>query len=72
MIRLSRGQGRSGNEDGKIHDFPDFIFADGTPPPITPTQLKWLRKRLKEKERIQRLIKEMTIDIKKDNWQQFF
>jgi hypothetical protein len=27
QIRLSRGEGRSGNEDGPIHDLPDFHFA---------------------------------------------
>jgi hypothetical protein len=43
-LRLAQGRGRSGNEDGPIHDLSDFHFADGRPAPITPKQELWRKK----------------------------
>lgn len=58
-LRLAQGRGRSGNEDGPIHDLSDFHFADGRPAPITPKQELWRKKREMEKQRITFLAKEM-------------
>eukprot|EP01112_Ceratiomyxa_fruticulosa_P021031 TRINITY_DN731_c0_g5_i1.p1 TRINITY_DN731_c0_g5~~TRINITY_DN731_c0_g5_i1.p1 ORF type:complete len:197 (+),score=56.74 TRINITY_DN731_c0_g5_i1:200-790(+) len=50
--RLSLGLGRSGNEDGFLHDAPDFHFADGRPAPTTSKQREWQNRREREKKRI--------------------
>jgi len=44
-VRLSKGLGRSGNEDGPLNDMPDFHFADGRPAPVTKKMEKWTWKR---------------------------
>jgi len=69
---MERGVGRCGNEDGPLHDLPDWYFADGTAAPSTPKQRKWAKKRLTVQERKDRLIKEMEEDIAKGNIRQFF
>ena len=51
--RLSLGASRCGNEDGPLHDLPDWRFADGRSAPITPSQAKWIRKRYKTKKTLE-------------------
>jgi len=57
--RLMQGVGRSGNEDGPLHDLPDWEFADGTPAPTTRKQRTWQIQRQKTAARINRLRKEV-------------
>jgi len=71
-LRQAQGIARCGNEDGPIHDLPDWHFKDGTPAPESEKRLKWQYKRKKEKELIQQLWSEMEDDVKKGNWQQFY
>jgi len=71
-VRLARGEGRSGNEDGPLHDLPDWHYADGTPAPETVSQRRWKHKRLSEQQRIFQLTMEMKQDIKSGHWQQFY
>eukprot|EP01118_Nematostelium_gracile_P010161 TRINITY_DN3479_c0_g1_i1.p1 TRINITY_DN3479_c0_g1~~TRINITY_DN3479_c0_g1_i1.p1 ORF type:complete len:106 (-),score=30.06 TRINITY_DN3479_c0_g1_i1:70-387(-) len=70
--RLERGLARCGNEDGPVHDLPDWYFADGSPAPETPRQGQWKRKRSEIVARKERLIREMEVDIAKGNIKQFF
>ena len=53
--RLSHGMGRSGNEDGNIHDWPDWETVDGKKVQLQ----KWKPRRQWTEDRIQRLRKEM-------------
>lgn len=50
---------RSGNEDGPLHDLPDWHYADGRAAPRTEKQKNWARKRIFERLRIRRLTAEM-------------
>eukprot|EP00026_Physarum_polycephalum_P012881 Phypoly_transcript_13226.p1 GENE.Phypoly_transcript_13226~~Phypoly_transcript_13226.p1 ORF type:complete len:206 (+),score=63.59 Phypoly_transcript_13226:454-1071(+) len=50
--RVSKGVGRSGNEDGPLHDMPDFHFADGRPAPVTKSMEKWMWKRENDKQKL--------------------
>jgi len=71
-VRIQQGKGRSGNEDGPIHDQPDWHFADGRLAPETPKQQYWKNKRLKQEVRDRQLWEEMEKDIKDGNWQQYY
>eukprot|EP01100_Stratorugosa_tubuloviscum_P002209 TRINITY_DN1504_c0_g2_i1.p1 TRINITY_DN1504_c0_g2~~TRINITY_DN1504_c0_g2_i1.p1 ORF type:complete len:137 (-),score=60.81 TRINITY_DN1504_c0_g2_i1:103-513(-) len=63
--RKSIGLSRSGNEEGPLHDWPDFDFVDGRPSPITPKQRYWLSSRIRLNLRIERLKNEMLLGAKK-------
>ncbi|KYQ93696.1 hypothetical protein DLAC_05084 [Tieghemostelium lacteum] len=56
--RLSAGKMRSGNEDGPLHDLPDFHFADGREVPLTETQKKWMKTRENEKNILFKIVEE--------------
>eukprot|EP01126_Amoeba_proteus_P009963 TRINITY_DN13839_c0_g1_i1.p1 TRINITY_DN13839_c0_g1~~TRINITY_DN13839_c0_g1_i1.p1 ORF type:complete len:102 (-),score=13.92 TRINITY_DN13839_c0_g1_i1:66-371(-) len=57
---IAQGRGRSGNQSGPLHDWPDFYFADGTPAPETPKQLKWKSQREAERQRCEKLQDEVV------------
>eukprot|EP01098_Paradermamoeba_levis_P006799 TRINITY_DN2831_c0_g1_i2.p1 TRINITY_DN2831_c0_g1~~TRINITY_DN2831_c0_g1_i2.p1 ORF type:complete len:138 (-),score=60.58 TRINITY_DN2831_c0_g1_i2:148-561(-) len=65
-LRLAKGRGRSGNEDGPIHDLQDFRFVDGSSPPETAKQRWWKNKRQRETERIQKIREDMDVILKKE------
>ncbi|KAN0045415.1 hypothetical protein ACTA71_005793 [Dictyostelium dimigraforme] len=46
--RLSLGIARSGNEEGPLHDLPDFHYANGDLAAPTNKQKKWIRSRANE------------------------
>jgi len=69
---LNAGKGRSGNEDGPIHDLPDFEFVDGRHLPETLKQRKWKAKRVTEKNRINEVFTSMEKDIQDGNLKQFW
>ncbi|GAM18743.1 hypothetical protein SAMD00019534_019180 [Acytostelium subglobosum LB1] len=64
QFRLSNNRMRSGNEDGPLHDLPDFHFADGRPAPITEKQMKWQRTRENREAIINQLKAEVIAEQK--------
>mmetsp|Transcript_35036 Transcript_35036/g.98801 ORF Transcript_35036/g.98801 Transcript_35036/m.98801 type:complete len:114 (+) Transcript_35036:86-427(+) len=58
-LRIQQGLGRSGNEFGFLHDEPDFYYEDGRKPEVTPKQRKWMNKRKRTQQRVDRLLQEM-------------
>eukprot|EP01132_Coremiostelium_polycephalum_P005093 gene5093-6337_t len=63
-FRLQQGVMRSGNEDGPLHDLPDFHYADGRPAQETPKQMRWKKTRENEMAILNR-IKSEVIDQRK-------
>jgi len=70
-FRESQKVGRTGNEEGPVHDLPDYKLPDGTMGPVSKGFQRQQRKKEAEKTRIARLAKEMEEDIRSGNWQQF-
>jgi len=60
-LRLSRGQERSGNENGPLTDEPDWEYAaDGTQPGPSRAQQRRIRAAAKEEARLLKLFAEMN------------
>lgn len=62
--RESLGKGRSGNEDGPLHDLPDFRYPDGRLAPVSSKQVKWMKKRIYIKTKIEAIQKQMDTRAK--------
>ncbi|KAF2075334.1 hypothetical protein CYY_003363 [Polysphondylium violaceum] len=60
--RLAKGVARSGNEDGPLHDLPDFHFADGRPTPVTEKQQKWMKTRENQQNILNRIKAEVEAE----------
>ena len=56
--RNEQGRGRSGNEDGVLHDIPDWRFADGREAPLTPNQARWVKSRKSLKNKLEKMFNE--------------
>ncbi|EFA86005.1 LTR-retrotransposon skipper [Heterostelium album PN500] len=61
-FRIDNNRMRSGNEDGPLHDLPDFHYADGRPAPVTPKQMKWQTVRANRENIINELKKEVIAE----------
>ncbi|EGC34265.1 hypothetical protein DICPUDRAFT_35306 [Dictyostelium purpureum] len=61
-LRMDQNRMRSGNEDGPLHDLPDFHFADGRAAPITAKQEKWMKTRENEQNILNRIKSEVEQD----------
>ncbi|KAM9954499.1 hypothetical protein ACTFIW_003098 [Dictyostelium discoideum] len=58
-FRESIGLTRSGNQDGPLHDLPDFHFANGEFPALTDTQKKWMKTRINEAKILNNIVNDV-------------
>ncbi|KAN0007018.1 hypothetical protein ACTFIV_005346 [Dictyostelium citrinum] len=58
-FRQSIGLARSGNEEGPLHDLPDFHYANGDLPAPTDKQKKWIKARINEAKILNEIVNDV-------------